>query len=300
MNAVTMPALTWDANLATVAANYATTCNFNHNGARATDYSALGGTGTVGMCPEVKMKLKLGVFFPHLFLAISSLKSYHSHHLSLCIIILFFFVCLPMPCFTFCLSANALDLGENIAFGYSSGSGATNPDVDYVLSGWFEEELDWTFPRTCTAGKQCGHWTQIIWAGTLRVGCGIKRDCTTLSNSPITIPNNAKITHIVCDYGPAGNIVGQDPYVRAAPAPPVPAPQATPAPAPQATTTPPAPVPHATTPPTASPQGSQPPTVGPTTASPDSPPSANTPSSSASSLSLHGLLMAVVLALYYM
>jgi len=43
-----MPDLVWDDKLAQVAANYAATCVYAHNAYRAANYSALGGSGTVG------------------------------------------------------------------------------------------------------------------------------------------------------------------------------------------------------------------------------------------------------------
>lgn len=53
----------------------------------------------------------------------------------------------------------------------------------------------------CSTGRwgDCGHYTQVVWRGTQGVGCG-RAQC----------PNGNTI--VVCDYYPAGNIVGQFPY----------------------------------------------------------------------------------------
>lgn len=48
--------------------------------------------------------------------------------------------------------------------------------------------------------RVCGHYTQLVWARTTEVGCGIA-SCPSL-----TLPNT-----IVCNYGPAGN-TGGPPY----------------------------------------------------------------------------------------
>jgi pathogenesis-related protein 1 len=46
---------------------------------------------------------------------------------------------------------------------------------------------------TCAPGRQCGHYTQIIWASTRDVGCGVSV-CPTLGQI------------WVCQYRPAGNV----------------------------------------------------------------------------------------------
>jgi len=50
-------------------------------------------------------------------------------------------------------------------------------------------------------GKVCGHYTQVVWSTTSRVGCA-RHECPALTY---------RLT-IVCDYGPGGNISGSRPY----------------------------------------------------------------------------------------
>ena len=45
----------------------------------------------------------------------------------------------------------------------------------------------------------CGHYTQVIWRNTQRVGCGVA-----------VCPNGAEIW--TCNYDPPGNYLGQNPY----------------------------------------------------------------------------------------
>lgn len=85
-------------------------------------------------------------------------------------------------------------LGENIMWG----TGQYTPN--YVVTYWASEKTNYTLATNSCTGV-CGHYTQIVWANTLRVGCG-----TALCNGT---------TFVVCDYSPAGNYVGQAPYVAA-------------------------------------------------------------------------------------
>lgn len=53
-------------------------------------------------------------------------------------------------------------------------------------------------PPGCTEGKDCGHFTAVIWKNTQYVGCGKARAV-----------NNT--LYFVCNYYPPGN-TGQRPY----------------------------------------------------------------------------------------
>jgi pathogenesis-related protein 1 len=54
----------------------------------------------------------------------------------------------------------------------------------------------------------CGHYTQIVWRSSQRLGCGVAV-CTT--GSPWGSPSPSW-TYVVCNYDPPGNYVGQRPY----------------------------------------------------------------------------------------
>ena len=71
-----------------------------------------------------------------------------------------------------------------------------------VVAAWATEQPWYSAAtNTCDAppGKTCGHYTQMVWAGTREVGCG-KAVCN----------DNSQIW--VCNYAPAGNVIGQRPY----------------------------------------------------------------------------------------
>ncbi|CAL4060377.1 unnamed protein product, partial [Meganyctiphanes norvegica] len=58
-----------------------------------------------------------------------------------------------------------------------------------------------------------GHYTQVLWAETAEIGCGAVVYKTEFRDIKF---NNAKI--YVCNYGPAGNILGKSIYQRGSPA----------------------------------------------------------------------------------
>ena len=85
-------------------------------------------------------------------------------------------------------------LGENL---YWSTAGA-GPAV--VVKAWADEVEDYDYDsNTCEPGRQCGHYTQIVWSTTTIVGCASRR-C-------------AQCPEIwMCNYDPAGNRQGRRPY----------------------------------------------------------------------------------------
>jgi pathogenesis-related protein 1 len=88
-------------------------------------------------------------------------------------------------------------VGENI---YGS-SGTASPTQ--AVSSWVGERVNYSLAtNTCAATKVCGHYTQVVWANTLEVGCA-RALCSGLLYG----------SGIVCDYGPGGNWSGQWPYV---------------------------------------------------------------------------------------
>ncbi|XP_020425201.1 LOW QUALITY PROTEIN: pathogenesis-related protein 1 [Prunus persica] len=84
--------------------------------------------------------------------------------------------------------------GENIA--KSSGDMSGTAAVNLFVS----EKANYNYnSNTCAPNKVCGHYTQVVWRNSARVGCAKVR-C-----------NNGG-TFIGCNYDPPGNYVGQKPY----------------------------------------------------------------------------------------
>lgn len=95
-------------------------------------------------------------------------------------------------------------IGQNL---YARTSGY---NVTLAVQSWFNEVSFYTYNNnTCQTNKVCGHYTQVVWAATDRVGCGITF-CPTLS----TLTN---AYFIACNYGPGGNYIGTWPYLSGTP-----------------------------------------------------------------------------------
>lgn len=66
-----------------------------------------------------------------------------------------------------------------------------------VVGAWASEARNYSYQTNSCQGR-CGHYTQLIWRDTKRVGCGAaSRDGTEVW---------------VCNYDPPGNIAGERPY----------------------------------------------------------------------------------------
>jgi uncharacterized protein YkwD len=86
------------------------------------------------------------------------------------------------------------DDGENLYGGTGAGSAAE------VVAMWAAEQRCFEYgpvPRSCTC--TCGHYTQLVWADTERLGCG-RASCS----------DGSEIW--VCRYDPSGNYAGSAPY----------------------------------------------------------------------------------------
>ena len=85
--------------------------------------------------------------------------------------------------------------GENIFTYWTSGSNLKITGADAV-DRWYDEIKDYDF-RTCDTknGRPIGHFTQLIWKGTNKVGLGMAR-------------NKDNNVYVVANYYLAGNIEG--------------------------------------------------------------------------------------------
>ncbi|WOL19723.1 hypothetical protein Cni_G28525 [Canna indica] len=87
------------------------------------------------------------------------------------------------------------DLGENIFWGSGSGWGPLD-----AVQDWAGEERDYSYAaNTCAPGRVCGHYTQIVWKDTRRVGCA-------------RVVCDDGDVFMTCNYYPPGNYVGERPY----------------------------------------------------------------------------------------
>ena len=81
--------------------------------------------------------------------------------------------------------------GENLAQG---STGGYSP-AEYV-NDWYSEISSYDFTTgDSTDGNAVGHFTQVVWKSTTKVGCGF----STCGDNDL----------LVCNYSPAGNFAGQ-------------------------------------------------------------------------------------------
>ena len=107
-------------------------------------------------------------------------------------------------------------VGENIYWANKGNSRPIVPgsfNVEAGVTSWFGE-VKFYDGNVAELGSETttqviGHFTQIIWADTLRIGCGIS-DCVTKSGS-ITYYKEA--VSLVCDYRTGGNWDGAAIYL---------------------------------------------------------------------------------------
>ena len=90
--------------------------------------------------------------------------------------------------------------GENL-FAFSQNS---IPDYADIIQKWYSEGSYYDYEtNSCQSGKVCGHYTQIIWKNSQKIGCASAQYLQgRFKNGYIT----------VCKYFPYGNIIGQQPY----------------------------------------------------------------------------------------
>ncbi|KAF9587698.1 hypothetical protein IFM89_004530 [Coptis chinensis] len=85
--------------------------------------------------------------------------------------------------------------GENLAWGSDSSLTGTA-----AVNMWVAEKQNYDYnSNTCSSGAVCGHYTQVVWRNSVRLGCA-KVICSTGG------------TFIICSYDPPGNFVGEKPY----------------------------------------------------------------------------------------
>ena len=68
---------------------------------------------------------------------------------------------------------------------------------EQVVAAWAAESQDYDY-RSNQCRKICGHYTQLVWKDTRRVGCAVAR--------------NGRREVWVCNYDPRGNYFGERPY----------------------------------------------------------------------------------------
>ncbi|XP_050995656.1 glioma pathogenesis-related protein 1 [Acomys russatus] len=101
------------------------------------------------------------------------------------------------------LHPNFTVLGENIWTGSLSLFSASS-----AIKSWYDEIKYYDF-STMRCTNVCGHYTQVVWADSYKIGCAVQF-CPRVSGF-----NYPDAAHFVCNYGPGGNYPTQ-PYKQGA------------------------------------------------------------------------------------
>lgn len=120
----------------------------------------------------------------------------------------------PIPPLTWSgdIAAVAQAYAENCVFQHSNNqygenlyatTGGGNPQG--VVGSWVSEAKDYNY-ATNTCNATCGHYTQVVWANSARLGCGM---AVCNKNSPF---GGGTWEIWVCNYDPPGNYIGERPY----------------------------------------------------------------------------------------
>ena len=89
---------------------------------------------------------------------------------------------------------SADEYGENLAWSMGRELNSADP-----VKMWHDEEKDYNYQSNkCAPGAVCGHYTQVVWKNSKKLGCG----AAVCGNSEVW----------VCNYYPPGNYVGEKPY----------------------------------------------------------------------------------------
>ncbi|KAM3967221.1 venom allergen 5 [Aphomia sociella] len=102
-------------------------------------------------------------------------------------------------------------VGQNLAATWTTRppTEATDSEPDFMtqINAWFDEVRIFGF-KPITGGHGTGHYSQLVWGETSKVGCGFT----------FYYDNSKGYTRLyVCNYGPGGNVIGVNPYEKGYP-----------------------------------------------------------------------------------
>ncbi|RMJ28648.1 hypothetical protein PHISP_00505 [Aspergillus sp. HF37] len=92
--------------------------------------------------------------------------------------------------------------GENLAYGF--------PNASAAVSAWGDEAQQYNYYPPTGFTEQTGHFTQLVWRSTTDVGCAAVDCGYPSSDSPDQDHRRANGWFVVCEYWPAGNVVGRN------------------------------------------------------------------------------------------
>lgn len=97
-------------------------------------------------------------------------------------------------------------VGENIWAGYPTSTFS----VERALHLWVAEVKDYiNKTNECLPNSICGHYTQVVWANSYKVGCAVNICPNGVAKTSFDTKKGAIF---VCNYATAGNFAGIRPY----------------------------------------------------------------------------------------
>jgi len=97
--------------------------------------------------------------------------------------------------------------GENLYWAASTKTPTLVGVYEKAVQAWYDEIKDYSWPQTpsdpVNNGGVTGHFTQVVWKSSVKVGCGAVTGCTNMFGGSFI--NNA----VVCRYSPPGNWQGE-------------------------------------------------------------------------------------------
>ncbi|XP_012287834.1 venom allergen 3-like [Orussus abietinus] len=103
-----------------------------------------------------------------------------------------------------CRSVDRFVVGQNLA--QRATTGIDNGPIENLVTSWYNEVKDFNasqVPKLSNFNAATGHYTQLVWAKSKYIGCGVIR---------FKPENGWNTTTLVCNYGPAGNYINQEIY----------------------------------------------------------------------------------------
>lgn len=94
--------------------------------------------------------------------------------------------------------------GENLYVFYTTGNAPGDAVASKAVQAWYDEIKDYNFSQPGFSAAT-GHFTQVVWKSSTRLGCGMAQGTKVLGG------NTYKAYYVTCHYGPAGNMQGQFP-----------------------------------------------------------------------------------------
>lgn len=106
--------------------------------------------------------------------------------------------------------------GENLAFGF--------PNASAAVAAWGDEGQWYNFQKPTGFTEKTGHFTQLVWRSTAEVGCAAincgysqdDKERRDIGDTEVGLQSRAadgtmraQGWYVVCEYTPAGNVVGR-------------------------------------------------------------------------------------------